>query len=283
MKVSYLTVEGVIEQTYKTTEDKWDKPRLDFGSLRIDKDHIFQGWVDLPATDLELGQLFAVITRYVPARDQRIAQDIEDKRNKFLDFDWIHNEECLVQHLNDGIEAFPDDAELIQGKAVAAATRIQERRKEEYTKQLAYDLKESERQQLHAMARYAWSQTFEVFKVEYGAHVVNDDEDAETITRTFYSNSEMPLEDGRGYWHAYKNGQLSRMIKPANIMSVERIKINNRDSAPHDVRRQVQLQSKALTDVQTYVDLPPLEYFAFDYDAIKIAVEAEQPNDQAEE
>lgn len=281
MKVSFMFLAGTIEQTYRIAEDKWDSARLDFGLLRLSKDHLFQAYVDLPATDLQIGQILAMVARYAPIRAERIAHDLEDQLKRFMDFGNIWAEQNVVQHLNAGIEAFPDSAEALQEQARTAANRIQARRREEEEKQLAYDLVESERAQLSRMQEYAWSKPFDVFKVEYGAHVINDCEDDDaplTITKSFYTN--MQEADADGYWSAFENGKLSRHIKPINIISVEIIHIADYDQAPFELRRQVDLQSKAMTDVRLWTYLPAAEFFTFDYDEIKIALES--GNDQTE-
>jgi hypothetical protein len=105
----------------------------------------------------------------------------------------------------------------------------------------------------------------------------SESEDTAIYTDDFYTLMKAPTVDG--WWLAFEEGKYSRRIQPRNIIAVEEVLIENGKNIPFALKRWTTLQSKNLTDVSVYTHIPPIELFAFDYEELKVAVEAEQESE----
>lgn len=278
--IHWLTAKGRIYQSYTVAKNSWGNMYLDFGH-RTDGEFSFTLNEPLPASEEDLGKLFLYLRRaldYANRESQlRHQRDLEN----FFDFSG-YREEGVADKLKRGLKEYPAHRETIKAAAAARRAELAKEQEARLIEQLAYELEKSEREQLGLLAEFAWRGPFEVYKVTYGAKMVSDEDGESVYTADFYTlmtEDEAYMPHNRGYWTAFEKGEYTRRIKPAHMISIEKVKISGNGQAPNDLRRWITLESKVVKDVSIGTFIPPIELFAFDYDALKVAVEAEWNTD----
>jgi hypothetical protein len=258
-------VKGEIRQSYimhNAGKHEWDTMRITFDGTGAD--------MVLPASERDAAHFFSRILRIAADRETE-----KEKKNKqlleaHLDFSRL-NEIGVENQLRTAIELFPDHEPDFRQAADAQRVILAAAAEKKLISQLAQELENSERDQLQILANYAWDRPFHLFKVTYGARM---DDDGEVHTSHIYTLNEMPLQNG--YWNAFADGALKRWIRPSHVISIEQVTVIGEEDAPYEIKRYINLQSKNLSDVSKSVYLPAKELFAFDYDQVVVAVEAEQ-------
>lgn len=268
IRISFDKWQGCIRQDFNKNRKTWDDMYMDFGYWGGEAMS-----VELPADPAQLGRLFSKVKKAIVEKTKSDLVTRERDLEILLDFSHL-NEYGVANRLEDALKRFPEHEEKFKANAEAQLKVIEQEAEKKIIEQLAYDLEQSERQQLGLLAEFAWRGPFIVYKIFYGAGLEKD-EDGENYyyTNHFYTLSETP--DEKGYWTAFEDGNYKRRVKPENIISTDEVTIQG-NNVPNDLRRWITLESKVVKDCSIATFIPPIELFAFDYEALSVAVEAEQ-------
>lgn len=269
---------GSIKQSYDIRSEKWSNLHLTFGYLSDgSKTHTFE--LNLPATDQAFGAFFSLLQKCLVFNEE--AEKVIKARDLKILLDFSHlNENGVDNRLKDAVARFPEHEEDFIKKAEEQLAILEQEAGKRLINQLAFELASSEREQLGLLAEYSWRGPFMIHKVVYGARMSgNENDDLGAYTDHFYTMMDTPYSSG--YWQAFQNGEYRRHIKPVNVISIETIIIKSNGEAPEDLRRWTNLYSKVVKDVSIGTFLPPQELFNFDYDALRVAMEAEQDTEFA--
>jgi hypothetical protein len=285
LPVSFTINKGAITASYSLKAESWSKFDLDFGGMYVEVDHHVTIKEYLPATDRDLGNMFLNLRKADILKGERHRVEQVSRLHSYLNFHGM-NLQGVEKQLKNGIEEFPRHAVELTAAANIRKTEIADRTRQEVEYQLARDLRESEEDQLQRLVDYAWQGPFTIYRIDYGARMdgVNE-EGSEVYVNHFYTlqaNGPFKHLDGL-YYRAFGDGEYGRLIKPERVISTEEIKITKADQAPLELRKRVTLQSKNITDVSLFTFLPPTVLFAFDYDALIVAIETQDTNDATQE
>lgn len=266
---------GFIRQAFCFHTQKWDRMYLDFG-YGNDGSQAVTLCVELPNDDKRLGYLFSDMKRCSEHQKKLEAAHKERDVNQLLNFSNL-NEKAVEERLKAAIEKYPEFKMEFTEQAEKQRTIIAQETEKMLKAHLAYELVQSEKEQLEHLVEFAWRGPFELIKVKYGANVQGNEDYISVHTEHFYT---LMTEDkalvNEGYYRAFEDGKYTRRVRPVNIISYDRVTISGMGDVPDDLRRWIVLESKVVKDVSIHTFIPPIELFAFDYDQLRVAVEAEQ-------
>jgi hypothetical protein len=274
LPVSFMGINGTIEQRLNTRSEQWDVAKLDFGTLHFSRDSYFSACVHLylgpenkavSPNPRDLGHLLAKLEEYLPIMQENQRKYNEIRKQDLLNFQH-YTPEGTRRKLQEAIAEFPEMADQFKAAAEAWLREVEETERKRQEENHHYEEIRRECENLRELASRAWAMPFTLYRVTYGAYVDDGSEDGDVLTRLFYSVDEQPQEDG--YWYALENGKPTRQIKPNHVMSIERIEVASEAEAPYEGKRHIELKSKRIEGASTYVSLPPYEVFVFDMDEL---------------
>jgi hypothetical protein len=274
LPVSFMGIPGDIEQRLNVQTSQWDVAKLDFGTLHFSRDSYFSASLNLylgadneaiSPNPRDMGHLLAKLEQYLPIKQENERKYNEIRKQDLLNFQH-YTVPGISAKLREAIKEFPEMADQFKAAAEAALREEEETERRRDEENRHYQEIAQEREKLQGVAARAWDMPFTLYLVTYGAYVDDGSEDGDVLTRTFYSVDEGPQEDG--YWYALENGKTTRQIKPNHVMSIERIEVTSEAECPYDAKRHVELKSKTVEDASAYVNLPPVDVFAFDIESM---------------